>query len=253
LAFDQEKYTETLGCGQEFMVFASKSSSDTLCAPYSHEYCEDDIDEDDPFYNTLDCSYESVGAHISTADRGWMLFPDLQESDEYPDDALNNCQAAEAGACGFPRVACWILEDHPGPIEVGDCIPSQPGVNDAAKTPINMRVDDVVRIPLWAQECGEGDPEPGACSEGTGTTIYRIAGFGCIQVVGWEQNARIDTCGGSPGHRNLNLVRAIKICEDTNPDLYPLCSSSTGTTSGVPPEEWESRSVSLIQWPPSSP
>jgi len=244
LAFDKTVYTETIDCGQEFFVFASRGSTEdnpcTACAPYTEDQCEA-LDSSDPYYNCLYCGEEALGPHINTADRGWLEFPNPEDPYESPTECLPSYETS----CGSPRVACWLRASYPGVLQIGDCVAGQSGVVASSEDDVDYRVGDTVGIVLWDEDYTCTDPL-GFCPG----TPYRVAAFGCVHVVGWEDQSdgvRIPTCGGSPAFRSAQLVRVRKICKDD--PLYEENCGSAGFTVGYLPEDWEARSVSLIPWP----
>ncbi len=254
LAFKQSVYTDTerIPCDEEFIVFASKDkdSGGLDCAPECCICDEDDVVDGSECDWATDCEGKCdcalIGPHMTTADRGWLLFPD--PGDDRPDE----CKAH--ANCGANELACWLEEDHPGPIQIGDCIPGQPGVDASARKPIEERVGDVVSIVLYDRECGEeGDPDPlGDCPG----TPYHVAQFGCVEVLAWEQSYDIPECGNAntacQAGKNLKAVRVRKVCTNTvdeeGHELYGKCISMSGQGSGNP-KDWELKSVSLVQWP----
>jgi hypothetical protein len=256
LAFRQEIYTDSVPCGQEFLVFASKEEEDAIDWTPGHCDCDElaNLGHGYEFWDDCHGTCVDPGRGMTTTtfigggDRGWLLFANPEEPYTFPEE----CSPSAETTCGDPKVACWLAEDYPGEIEIDDCVAGQSGVNasEGVVSGVDSRADsgDVLRIVLYDRECGAGDPETlGTCPG----TPYHVAGFGCIQVLGWEQSMKLGTCGSNATCASLHAVHAVKICEETAPELYEQCSSSGGSTSGVPPEEWESRSVSLIQWPPS--
>jgi hypothetical protein len=249
LAFKYDVYSEVITCGQEFLVFAQKDSFDIECA----EGCEC-VDPAAGITTTTPecaptCNCDSIGPHIGPGDRGWLQLFD--PGDPYPDDckAHPNCGAAELG--------CWIRNDHPGPLEVGDCIPGESGVDASVKADIDSRISDVVNIVLWDRICDQpGDPPPlGDCPG----TPYHVAAFGCVRILGWEQNFSIPQCGDPTKDcqtaKNLKIVWAEKICDDPDrdansdpPDPYDLeCRSASGSSAGELPDNLEVRAVSLVK------
>jgi hypothetical protein len=55
----------------------------------------------------------------------------------------------------------------------------------------------------------------------------------------------------------MHAIEATKVCSNTTGtidgeevNLYDEFCSTAGSATEAPPEEWETRSVSLIQWPP---
>jgi hypothetical protein len=255
LAFRYEVYSDTILCDQEFLVFSRAGTEDQLdCA----DGC-DCVDAGGTVTETTEacedlCNCDSMGPHLTTANRGWLQFPEPGE--EYPDDCVGT------GSCGEPELECWIRNNHPGPINVGDCVPGNPGVRNAAENDINSRIGDIVNIVLWERPCCDPDfdagcTDPPPLSDCPGTP-YLIEAFGCVEVMGWEQ-IDIPKCGDlsrpCQNGRNLQVVRVRKVCDDPladatspEPDPYDLyCRTLVGVTDGELPISLELRAVALVR------
>jgi len=205
-----------------------------------HEY--DELGCDDLFYVFTDdtdidcdecvCEVTIPGGgtprKIGPGQRGWLrLFePPLP----FPDPCPNH-------NCGENEMACWIQNDHPGPVSYCDRIPGQPGVVAAAKPVINGRMNDIVNIVLWDDSLVCSEPPLGTCPG----TLYPVAGFGCIKILGWHVvdfpekplTEKPKYCA-----KNVKIILAQKQCP---------CESYSGGTDGQPPAVDRVSSVSLIQ------
>jgi hypothetical protein len=248
LAFKYDVYSDSIACGEQFLVFAQDDDVDCAggCVCVSSGITETTPECEDK------CDCNVIGPFIAPGDRGWLTFFEPEEG--YPDD----CNAHQN--CGANELACWIRNNHPGPINIGDCVPGQPGVDAGVKDDVDTRIDDILNIILWDRECcdytdeGCDDPEPlGTCPG----TPYLVAAFGCVQVVGWEHTLNIPKCGNPAKTcqtgNNLKVVHAIKICDDpavdaVGGDPYDLyCNTVVGATDGELPLDMELRAVSLVR------
>ncbi|MFO7741334.1 MAG: pilus assembly protein TadG-related protein [Anaerolineae bacterium] len=251
LAFDYATFTDTVECNGEFMVFDDGRLYDKDddgeyvltedCAQGCECATDEDLDEGNPCYDKCNCAL--FGPPIAPGDYGWLDFPRPEDVDD-PYPVPENCVVSS----GEKWVECWIEHDFPVRIEVGDCVRGESGVMSAIEDDVNARKGDYVTIILWDRECGEDDPEP----LGKNGTPYRVAGFGCIEILEYT-TVDIFQCGiadPAPKHRCYNdvkVIRARRVC-DGDPD-FDECRSVTGSTpgSGDPSQPW---TVSLIQWPP---
>jgi hypothetical protein len=253
VAFRHDVYTDSIGCDEEFVVLTSDdevlcAGDDCTCVNLSEGITETTSECEDL------CNCAVIGPHLGSGNRGWLRLFEPEEG--YPDPMCANEGVA---------LACWLEYGHPGPVAVGDCVAEKGGMSwgNPEREAITLREHDVVNIILFDRLCDQaGDPEPLGGQTGSDDKAYRVDGFGCVEVIGYESPFSFPGCDGSPAcqsGKNLKVVWVRKICDDEGsdaqsepPDPYDLyCSTSTGSTSGVPPEDWESRSVSLIQWPPS--
>ena len=249
LAFKYEPYRDVITCGQDFLVFAQKDPADIDCAPESC-ICVDDVTITETNDSSCDnlCNCGLLGPHMGSGDRGWLNLFD-------PTGLYEDLDECEPHNCGASELGCWLSHDHPGEIHVGDCIPGESGVDASVKADIESRISDTVNIILYDRECDQpGDPEPlGTCPG----TPYRVAAFGCVQVLGWEHNYGIPKCGDihddCQSAKNLKVVWARRVCDDPTRDAddgdpYDLyCISPTGYGSGQPADEDEVRTVSLVK------
>lgn len=273
LAFNYSVYTNSVGCGDSFMVFESKDvfemnedgefvyKEDLGCAHLCPEdecpsgcTCASvtgvDLDKKDPCYDKADCSL--FGPHLANANRGWLDFPRPKSLDE-PYDVPEDCVESS----GVPWIECWIDNEFPVKISVGDCVRGESGNMTSLESIVNKHQGEYVSIILWDRECDENDPEP----LGQQGTPYHVAGFGCIEIIEYDTDYDIYKCGvaepsksdGVPGYKGLNVIKAKRICPP-NPDTgfggnegWDQCRVPGATTGGGDPTQpW---TPSLIQWP----
>jgi Flp pilus assembly protein TadG len=213
LAFSYDVYSDSLGCGEQFMVFTADDV--VLCAGDCDCVSSPGITQTSELCHDL-CDCNIVGPHIGAGNRGWLR---LFEPDEgFPDDDCENQ--------GALSVACWLRYGHPGIVWVGDCLEEKTGVtwSNPAREAITYREDDIVNIVLWERLCDQpGDPEPRGGYSSADNKAYLVAGFGCVQVVGWEI-VDIPKCGNTgqacQTGKNLKVIHVTKICEHTHPEDY---------------------------------
>jgi hypothetical protein len=255
LAFNEFVYTNNITCGQEFMVFASKDQNwnGIECAGSECECVQpgpgvtETLDSNSDCYEPCNCSV--IGPHIRTSGLGWLLFPD-------PEAPFPKNECPGVGGCGSGRIACWLGHDYPGEIFLPACIAGQEGVvaDSKVKAGVEARVGEVVRVPLWVET---EEPCTGALGPCPGNKSYWIESLGCVSVTGYlapaDHTLEIPKCGNPnatcDSGKNLHIIKAVKVCDEgpTEDDYKKYCSSSAGSTSGVPPKNWETRSVSLIK------
>jgi hypothetical protein len=263
LAFKFPVYSDTIQCDQEFWVFAQADTGNPVeCADGC--VCVD-LDASPPITETTPacedlCNCDSMGPHLSSANRGWLQFPEPDE--EYPDDCVGTA------SCGQPELECWIRNNHPGPIDVDDCVPGDPGVRAAAEDDINTRIGEILNIVLWERPCCDPDKDA-LCTDPPGLgdwlgdcpgTAYLIKAFGCVEVLdpAWKV-VDIPKCGDPTqpcqNGRNVKIVRVRKLCDDPlrdatsdPPDLFDLyCRTVVGSVGGELPLSLELRAVALIR------
>jgi hypothetical protein len=207
VAFDEITW-DTIPCGAEFYVWDDDSVTDDMCDK---------------------CDCESViGSAISIGPghRGWVRLPPPPEPWPNPAGCKDNC--------GADALKCWIENDYSGPIDIGDCVPGDPGVVSSALQAAEKREGDNIYVLIWG---------PGPCNEIIGEcpgTPYHIVDFGYVNLV--DVNLKL-TIPPLPGHdqnecpKNAKVMRARRLC-----DPQPI---ACGRTEGAPPDEFIA--VSLIQ------
>ncbi|MBC7234988.1 MAG: pilus assembly protein [Chloroflexi bacterium] len=210
VAFDLPTWEAKIACDQEFYVWDDDSIEDDMCDK---------------------CECEGVigsAASIGPGHRGWVRMP-------YPPPLYPNPGGC-TGNCGADDLKCWILNDYHGPLQIGQCVPGNPGVDASTQKEAEKREGDIVTVILWdAGACG---PENtlGDCPG----DLYYIAGFGRVELIDIDTKLTIPPKPGfdqSDCPKNAKAMRVRKVCDS----LLVGC----GHTDGVPVEEGF-RSVSLV-------
>ncbi len=202
VAFEYNSFVDIFnhgaGCGKDFYVWTSDKidCSEVNC----------DIDGD------------GVDDVLGGGDRGWLDFTAAR----YP--FRDECDKGQG--CGADELSCRI-EQSDGYLEVPTCVAGRPGVVSSMQKPVNLRIGDVVQIPLFtAAGC---EVSGGGCTSGVN---YWVTAFGCVRVMGWE--TKLD---GFPN--DAKFIRVRVECEG--------CSDPYGTAIPRPPEPWEMGAVSLVE------
>ncbi len=183
LAFHWDAWKK-IDCGQTFYVWDDSVGAD-LC-----EKCEcDDI--------------LSSAATVGPAHRGWLMLPAPPPPYTDPYKCGGNCGAS---------LKCWVEHGYTGPLSVGDCVPGEPGVVEAARKAAETRIGDRMYIVIWEGTCAESNV--GTCPG----TPYRIKELGFVEIddvltitleprEGYEKDE--DKCP-----KNAKVIRATKICTE---------------------------------------
>jgi hypothetical protein len=214
LAFDWSTYTDVITCGQEFLVF-----DDVIDCAEPDDDCTPEGCKDDDCCQELDCSL-IADAYMETGNYGWLDFPDPGE--EYLPDYY------KPGTCtggGEGWMECWVRYNYPPLLEIGQCIQTEHGIMDAVGESVNERAgleppkwDDIydpyVNVILWEEWCDSKQ--------------IRIAGFGCIEVIGYYKDWEFPKCSGKTAAHKV--IRAKRLCKD-DPN-FDECRSYTGAGTG---------------------
>jgi len=206
VAFDEITW-DTIPCGSEFYVWDDASVTDDMCTKCR---CED-----------------VIGSAISVGPghRGWVRLSAPPEPWPNPYNCGTNC--------GADSLNCWIEHDYNGPIDIGDCVPGDPGVVSSALHAAESREGDNIYVLIW---------DPGTCEEIVGTcpgTLYHIVDFGYVNLVDVNLKLTIPPRDGYNQNdcpKNAKVMRAMRIC-----DPPPI---NCGRTEGNPGDEF--LAVSLI-------
>jgi len=240
LAVRHEVYTDTesIPCGSLFYAFVGTNDNEKKeIAKIDPAFCDlgaATIDQDLP---TCDVDGVPVGLpgvdevqHVGPGDMGWL---DLFKPD---DPYVNDCKAPQN--CGSPNVACWIVNGHPGPVYVGDCLHGESGLNASLKPDVEGESCEIHNLILFDRLCDQpGDPDPlGDCPG----SPYRVSGFGCMRVIGWRTMDFPEV--GNTGKycaQNVKTVIVQKMCEydqhgDPMPGYHESCLTVAGEGSGQP-------------------
>lgn len=194
-----------------------------------------------------DCDLDDDGDDdvVVGGDRGWLDLSGVLD--------LYSHVCLQPG-CGENELECWIRNNSGTKIDLPACISGDSGVKAGVKDGVNARAGDIVAVPLFSG-VGCNDPS-GNCPGGM---RYWITAVGCIKVVGWDQNVRLDPIelptptppppGETPEPtptkppRNPIIGKAIVAIMDCSNS----CMTNCGSTSGEPGEPWEYKAVSLIK------
>jgi hypothetical protein len=241
------------GEGEYIWIFAGTTST-------TKYYCEDDPNLPNPLgdpkeddFKLCDCGDVSafggpggapVTGHLGPGDRGWLLFYEPPPPYESPVNYLGSCGGGSA-------TNFWIVNGHPGPYRVGDCIPGQSGVVASAEGPVDtyksLDPDDRIRnVVLYTQGCNSCDDSPPVstqCCGGNGLSYYRVSGFGCVEIIEYIKNVELSAIPGyyhGSSKCKFDVVIARKRCGE-------VCNAATGSGSGVIPEPDAVRAVRLIR------
>jgi hypothetical protein len=242
IAFSRSRWEQMwdggAGCGQEFYVWDDDKIVN--CALYDCDLNDDGRDD-----------------IVVGGDRGWLDLSGLTPA--YDNDCIQP-------GCGASEIACLIRQNSSSRFEIpegGLCVSGDSGVKAGVASAVNARAGDTVAIPLYS---GVGCTSPsGNCPGGL---TYRITSIGCVRVVAWENNLRIEskyapppkktptpapspTPGGPPTPTATPVPtkvpdiigKAIRVVLNCGQD----CMSRCGATSGRPGAPWEDRAVSLIE------
>ncbi|NLG49996.1 MAG: hypothetical protein GX552_07800 [Chloroflexi bacterium] len=207
VAFDKATW-DKIPCRSDFYIWDDDSVTDDLCAK---------------------CQCEGVigsAASVGPGQRGWVRF----SAPPAPFPNPYRC----GGNCGTNALRCWIAHDYAGPLDIGDCVPGDPGVISSALQEAEKREGDNLAVLLW--DTGPCERVVGSCPG----TLYRIAGFGYVQLVEVESKLTIPPREGYKQNecpKNAKAMRATKLC---NPPAVPC-----GRTDGSSPTG-EFGAVSLI-------
>jgi Flp pilus assembly protein TadG len=182
-----------------------------------------------------DCDLDDDGSNdfavITDLARGWMDFPETEESSVYPDP----CKAT---GCGASELACRIRSDYGGRVELPACIPGLRGVRASARDDVNSRAGETVSVPLFTSiNCASNSN----CT-GTEAESYYVTHYGCVTVTGWVQSFRLNPKPGMP--RTIRSITSMAVL--ATKDCSGNCMTFCGSTNGEPAAPWELRAASLI-------
>lgn len=241
--------------GELMFVFVPNNSQHNLYCSADLEELPDDFDakKDD----VCDCEGDdyhfsgpgggTVTGHLASGQRGWgRLFSPLE-----PWDGDDN-----ANSCGDTTVATWLEYGHPGFIYQGDCIPGKEGadisknIQDAIDSYDDLseaeKIRNLILYDGFCEDCiiagepGKDWPLKSCC---TGNDYYRVRDFGCIEVVGYDENVtlpRVDPVTRVEiGTCNFKALIVRKRCGS-------ICQAATGSGSGSIPDPDAVRAVRLI-------
>lgn len=210
------------GCGKKFAVWTEDNDNQEL---------ECDLDQDgtagDDICDCYICQDEFGDPFhvVSSEGRAWLDFSEAVAP--YTD-------ACTAPGCGASELACHLRNDAGTRIDLPTCISGDNGVKAGVKDDVESRIGDMLNIALYdGVGCGT--------SNCLGGDSYHVSSFGCINVVGWEQNFVLEPQDPALYKTERGKVIWAQI------SCSGQCTTSCGSTNGRPPEPWELTAVSLIR------
>jgi hypothetical protein len=241
IAFPEEDwltmYDEGAGCApgdeEDFYVWTghqkNKSPDCNVCE------CDLDGDKDVDVVGMIDEDGDHAGL-VGIWGRAFL---------DFGDDADAPYEDCRQPGCGEAELACWIESTTGGQVSIPACIPGTNGVRAGLKDEVDDRArlpypDNIVGIPLYDQMgCTEAHPDPGYCPGGE---RFHVVDIGCVKVVGWVHQLKLDYKDDYGGGRDCWKDKAILVtmaCDG--------CETECGSTNGDIPLDWEMRAVSLIE------
>ncbi len=218
---------EGVQCGQSLVIWdANFNRVNATCTigGVPHDTCD-----------CYDCDLDDDGANdfavITELARGWMDFPETEESSVYADP----CKAT---GCGASELACRIRSDYGGRVELPACIPGLRGVRASARDDVNARAGETVSVPLFTSINCASDSN---CT-GTEAESYYVTRYGCVTVTGWVQSFVLNPKPGMPKTIRKITSMAVLATKDCSGNCMTFC----GGTDGEPAEPWELRAASLV-------
>lgn len=122
------------------------------------------------------------GSPMDPGNRGWVALRLLPGFVVPPGSSIDDCNSAHN--CGDSALNCWLEHGFIGPVSIGDCLASQPGVGDnSLRTYASLKEGDPVSILLYdypgpGEKCTITEDDP-TCG---GNKVYHVAGIGCVRV-----------------------------------------------------------------------
>jgi hypothetical protein len=109
------------------------------------------------------------GPKVGPGHRGWVRFS----------PPTTGCTSACGSNCGASALGCWLINDWPGSLAIGQCVPGNPGVKNSALDDAASRIGQLIKIPLYSTGTCTAANKVGSCPG----DLYYIGGFGCFEVV----------------------------------------------------------------------
>ncbi len=199
IAFDLNQWTNDLltrPCGEVFYVWSDDHKDTVDCVT---EYI---------------CDIDGNGTDdvITGTGRAWLDFSSAV-TEEYPDGCTQS-------GCGAAELKCQLASDSGALLTLPVCINGDTGVKAGVKNAVDSRIGDDVNVPLFNGPCAAG----GDCSD-----AFNAVAFGCITIVGWEQQLELLRQDGSNPSYKAKVVKAAVSCDPAS------CASYCGGTTGAPP------------------
>jgi hypothetical protein len=240
LAADHSQYDslscdESNGLGEYFWVFVGNNVNHNF-------YCDGDEGVPDPGdlgnqdkicacdeYHFAGPGGGTVTGHLGPADRGWLrLFEPPAPWVPPGNENLQNC--------GANALKFWIIEPHPGPIRLGDCLPGKQGITQAVANEINPyygdpnnpdKIRNLILYEVGCANCDESPPFVEQCCTSQGMSYYKVSGFGCIEVVEYRDVEIPAVHSKNNRPCEFDAIVARKRCGE-------VCNAATGGGSGIP-------------------
>ncbi|MBW7881982.1 MAG: pilus assembly protein [Caldilineaceae bacterium] len=227
IAFEYAIY-DGVQCGESMVIWDADNDNDKVTCEIGgvpRDICD-----------CYDCDLDDDGSNdfavMTDISRGWMDFPDTS-SPVFKDFCASN-------GCGASELACRLLNDYTGRIELPACIAGLRGVKAGVKDEVNSRSGEFVGIPLFTSiNCGGSESH---CT-GKEAESYYVTKFGCVSVSGWIHSFTLNPKPGMPKSYHKITTKAILVTKDCS----GKCFASCGATDGTPAQPWEVRAASLIQ------
>lgn len=191
-----------------------------------------DNDEQIPDCEIYDCDVpdetgykDGINDIVDQEGRAYLDFSDFANP-EFPD----HCPIKEG--CGSDELYCRFLEGSAEIITIGDCLPGLGGTRAVIRKAVEERIGDAVSFPIFdSKGCGP------ACTGPNGDS-YRMSGFGCATVLGWNQNLELPRLDGGLPPWKGKVIKVEMNCGG--------CETYCGGPISYPPTPWGVKAVSLV-------
>lgn len=230
IAFELDLWAEE-ACKPQKIAIWSDDTKEAACVLLNEETGV--LEERDSICDCYICEWagEPISVFTSTS-RGWIDLTGSQ-ADIYNDSCT-------ASGCGADELKCHIGSPSGSLVELGEngiCMAGNRGVRASVQQPVNARGGDTISVPIYSDtNC----PVANNCS-GTDAESYLVTKFGCINVIGWEQNFELAHISGD----NNKRLKGKAILAEVN--CSGGCFTACGNTDGSAAEPWEARAVSLLE------
>ncbi len=249
------------GCDFLPVTFRQETWEDIPCGSYFFVWDDANANKvNDQLCECCDCSSEDMvgvkygSPRIGPGERAWLRLRDVPEP--FPPSP---CE----GNCGAAALGCWLSDPFHGRVELGDCVPGNPGVAASVFGDFSVweGTGTTQRVIIYdpARSCDRNLP---GCDDTA--AWYPYTGLGCIQIVKvFDTHDKITLPVRTPTAEPYPAPTATPnpACKDvTCPKnafaifvrkVCPCTASSCGGTSGAPMSEQYERAASLISVPGS--
>lgn len=220
----EELYDEGVGCGKEIVVW----NDDKL------PECKVDGKIRTNICDCYDCDTNDDGRDdfaVAEGDgRAWLDFSGLSHplfTDPY-----------EKSGCGASELGNQIRYGSGARVQLPTCISGTSGIKAGVKDDIDSRVGENVSIALY-------DSLGCSTSNCPGGESYHVTSFGCVTVVGWDQQFGLKPKNYADPKvykelKNAKVVRARINCSGA-------CTTACGSTDGTPAQPWQLTATGLTR------